>query len=105
MRLSCSCAMRLGFSIIPLVAATVGAQPPVYLTQWGTSGIANGQFETPEGVATDAAGNVYVADTYGHRIQKFTSTGGYITKWGTHGSANGQFENPVGGATDAAGEG
>src|SRR5436309_2955805 len=91
----------LGFaSILP---ATVGAQPPVYLTQWGSFGSGDGQFNTPVGVATDAAGNVYVADFYNPRIQKFTSTGTYLTQWGSFGSGNGQFGAPVGVATDAAG--
>ena len=55
------------------------------------------------GVATDADGNVYVADESNNRIQKFTSSGAYITQWGSFGSGNGQFNNPSGVATDAAG--
>src|SRR5207245_6812961 len=67
--------------------ATVGAQPPVYLTQWGTYGSGDGQFGffAPSAVATDAAGNVYVVDAYNYRIQKFTGTGTYLTQCGSLG--------------------
>ena len=51
----------------------------------------DGQLRQPYGIATDVTGNVYVADTGNHRIQKFTSNGTFITKWGSHGSADGQF--------------
>jgi hypothetical protein len=66
-------------------------------------GHGNGQFFGPGGVATDGAGNVYVADTYNHRIQKFTSTGTYLTQWGTAGSGDGQLIEPTPVATDGAG--
>jgi hypothetical protein len=39
--------------------------------QAGTIGGAGGQFNLPGDVATDAAGNVYVADWGNDRIQKF----------------------------------
>ena len=33
--------------------------------------MATGQFRIPVGLAIDQAGNVYVADTLNHRLQKF----------------------------------
>ncbi|HST05943.1 MAG TPA: hypothetical protein VLQ48_14580, partial [Chloroflexia bacterium] len=41
----------------------------------------NGEMNEPIGVAVDAQGNVYVADSVNHRIQKFDSTGAYSTQW------------------------
>src|SRR2546427_358857 len=91
----------LGFaSILP---ATVGAQPPVYLTQWGTFGSGNGQFCDPTAVATDGAGDVFVVDSGNFRIEKFSGTGAYLTQWGSYGSGDGQFIIPIGVATDATG--
>ncbi|TMQ56414.1 MAG: hypothetical protein E6K72_05275, partial [Candidatus Eisenbacteria bacterium] len=76
-----------------LLALALLATPPpapaeeeeyVYLTQWGSFGTGNGQFQYPTGVATDAAGNVYVVDpVVNHRIQKFTGAGAYLTQWGS----------------------
>jgi hypothetical protein len=44
----------------------------VFVSQWGTLGDGDGEFESPEGVRVDAAGTViYVADWLNHRIQKF----------------------------------
>jgi len=40
----------------------------------GSYGIDDGQFLYPYGVAVDSSGNVYVADTNNHRIQKFKSS-------------------------------
>ena len=86
-----------------VLPAAVSAQPPPYLTQWGTYGAGDGQFDGPGGMAVDASGNVYVADYGNHRVQKFTSTGAYVAQWGTHGSGNGQFNGPEGVAVDAGG--
>lgn len=36
----------------------------------------------PGGIAVDPAGNIYVADTWNHRVQKFDKDGKFLTKWG-----------------------
>jgi len=68
----------------------------VAIASWGSAGTGPGQFNMPYGVATDAAGNVYVADTYNDRVQVFTGTGAFVTQWGSAGSAPGQFDRPMG---------
>jgi DNA-binding beta-propeller fold protein YncE len=80
-----------------------------YLTQWGSLGAGDGQFESPRGIAVDDSGNVYVADSDMYaggrhdQIQKFTSSGTFITRWGTYGHGNGQFSDPDDVAVDASG--
>ncbi len=85
---------------------TLGPNSPLALDRkWGGYGTANGQFKNPASVATDGAGNVYVADSGNHRIQKFGPSGTFIAKWGRNGGAgssgsgNGEFYNPTGIAT------
>ena len=59
--------------------------------QWGSYGIlegndsAEGLFNQPWGIAVDPSGFVYVADTWNHRIQKFSSSGRFIRSWGQFG--------------------
>ena len=48
-----------------------------------------GQFDYPGGIAVDGSGNVYVADTDNHRVQKFTSDGTFLTQWGSAGQRTG----------------
>jgi sugar lactone lactonase YvrE len=69
----------------------------------GTYGSGNGQFYEPEAVAVDPSGYVYVAESGGCRVQKFTSTGTFVTKWGERGSGDGMFYYPGGIAADTAG--
>ncbi|MDQ6723597.1 MAG: hypothetical protein M3Z01_04960 [Thermoproteota archaeon] len=73
---------------------------------WGSNGTDNGQFgqyNSPNGIAIDSSGNLYVSDYDNNRIQKFDSNGTFITKWGSEGSKDGQFLNPQGIATDSSG--
>ena len=75
----------------------------VPMARWGSSSQNEGKFNNPQGIATDAAGNVYVADSFNDRIQMFTPGGTYITGWGEYGTDDGQFRLPVGVAVDSAG--
>jgi sugar lactone lactonase YvrE len=43
----------------------------VFLTAFGSSGSAPGQFNAPDDVVVDASGNVYVSDSGNSRVQKF----------------------------------
>jgi surface protein len=70
---------------------------------------ASAKFNQPFGVAVDGSGNVYVADTYNHRIRKITSLGVVTTLvGGAEGEADGtgtsaQFKYPQGIVLDASG--
>ena len=81
----------------------------------GTSGAANGmgtaaRFNNPTGVALDAAGNVYVADSANHTIRKISAAGlvSTLAGTGTYGykddtGTSAQFNGPSAVAVDAAG--
>jgi DNA-binding beta-propeller fold protein YncE len=49
-----------------------------WLMSWGEPGEGEGQFHTPHSIATDAAGNVYVADRGNGRIQVFDGNGKFL---------------------------
>jgi len=55
-------------------------------------------------MATDAAGNLYVADTKNHRIQVFDVTGRPLRAFGVMGKLDGQLNEPCGVALDAKGD-
>ena len=82
----------------------------------GTAGSANGNgtaatFSSPQGIAIDGAGNLYVADTGNHLIRMITPAGDVTTLAGTAGSAAhtddtgaaARFNTPQGIAADRAG--
>jgi DNA-binding beta-propeller fold protein YncE len=48
--------------------------------KWGTYGKGDGQFTSPQGLAVDSQGNVFVADHEANRIQKFDSNGKFLSK-------------------------
>jgi tripartite motif-containing protein 71 len=88
-------------NIIYVSSADIGASS--YTVQkFDVDGILLGQWSSPRtvptyngyGIAFDSSGNVLVANTFSHRIEKFTTGGTLITQWGTRGSADGQFDSP-----------
>ncbi len=71
-----------------------------FVAQWGGQGTGNGQFESPRGIATDCAGNVYVTDFSNPRVQVFTGNGVYETQFGN----SSVFTNPQAIAVDKNGD-
>jgi len=65
----------------------------LFLNQWGgfgdvtTGNAPGGTFNQPWGIAVDKDGNVYVADLWNHRIQKFSPDGEFLLMWGKFGQA------------------
>ncbi len=74
-----------------------------FTNMWGSEGAGDGQFNKPRGVAADQTGNIYVADSNNHRIQKFSSEGDFLIKWGSEGTGDGQFFRPYDVVVDAEG--
>ena len=102
-RLSAAFVLAFAAAAISCGSFPTFASAATYVTQWGSAGTGDGQLSGPRGVAVDATGNVYVAESGNNRIQKFTSVGAYVTKWGSTGTGNGQFGNPTGVAVDSSG--
>src|SRR6185503_1883454 len=67
-----------------------------FVTQWGSFGSGDGQFNAPKSVAVDAAGYVYVVDRLNSRIQKFTAAGAFVTKWSLAGNTSDVAVDAVG---------
>jgi len=74
----------------------------VSITQWGTAGTGNGQFNAPAGMAVHGA-TIYVSDTGNDRVQAFDLTGNYLFQFGSSGMGDGQFSYSTDLDTDSAG--
>jgi sugar lactone lactonase YvrE len=62
-----------------------------------------GDFAKPSGVAVDAEGNLYVADTLNNRIEIFDADGQFVSTFGKAGDGPGYFARPKGVAIDSDG--
>jgi tripartite motif-containing protein 71 len=88
-----------------LVYSSAGA----LLARWGTgagdgaAGSGAGEFDDPEAVAVNGAGDVYVADTGNDRIVELSPAGAVLDTWGSAGTADARFHSPDGVAVDGAG--
>ncbi len=79
-------------------------KPPTYSSSFGTYGTGNGQLREPEGgLATDAAGNVWVSDTENSRLEEFNSKGEFVRTVGSSGEGAGQFKTTYGVTVDSKG--
>jgi hypothetical protein len=56
-----------------------------FVTNFGSMGSENGQFDYPEFVATDSRGNIYVSEYSNNRIQKFDPNGQWTMHIGSKG--------------------
>ena len=81
-----------------------------FVRKWGgpfamnVFGSFNGWFATVTSVASDTVGNLFVADFYNHRIQKFAADGTFLTSFGKEGDGPGQFRYPIAAAVTTRGE-
>ena len=69
----------------------------------GGQGKGRGQLNGPRGIAVDAAGNFYIADTGNARVEKFSPDGNYLATVGFSGVGGGELQQPNGIAVDPAG--
>lgn len=62
-----------------------------YITEWGGTGSAPGQFLVPHALALDSRGRLFVADRDNNRIQIFDQDGNFIDAWTQFGRPSGLF--------------
>lgn len=74
-----------------------------FLFKFGGDGTGDGEFNSPYGITTDSQNNIYVADTWNHRVQVFDSNGNFKLKFGSFGSGIGQLRSPSGIVVDGNG--
>ncbi len=85
------------------VTNTGGTWQAQHVATWGGPGAGNGQFNGPYGITLDPAGNLWVADGFNHRLQKFDSDGNFLGVVGSAGTGEGQFITPTWVSFDSTG--
>jgi RHS repeat-associated protein len=76
---------------------------PWYTSSFGSFGSGSGQLLEPSDLATDASGNVWVADTENARLEEWNAKGELLRTIGSYGTGNGQFEGLYGVTVDSLG--
>jgi DNA-binding beta-propeller fold protein YncE len=66
------------------------------ISTWGSKNGSGGKFTEPFGIATAPNGDVYVADTYGDKIESFDAEGNFLHSFGGYGYGPGLFTYPYG---------
>ena len=67
-----------------------------YVDSFGCYGDGNGQFNRPNGIAQDRAGNLYVSDSFNDRVQVFDCKGQFLSTFSKKGSTSEQINIPCG---------
>lgn len=66
----------------------------------GVRSAQDGEFNSPNDLDVDRAGNLYVCDQLNARVQTFDASGAFIKNFGVRGDSDYQFEGPMGLALD-----
>ena len=59
---------------------------PSYVAQFGAYRGGHGKLDWPEDLTIDSKGNIWIADTFNDRVQKFSATGEYLSQFGSWGT-------------------
>jgi len=70
----------------------------------GRYGVGEGEMANPRGVETDRRGDIYVADKWNDRVQKFAADGRFIIQWDGPGSQGDKLHTPNEVRVDASGD-
>lgn len=87
------CVQKFNSAYVPVTIAT--ASPGKPSNSFGTTGVFNGQFKRPAGIAYEkVSGQLAVADSLNGRIQFFTAAGAWASNLGSFGSGPLKFTMP-----------
>ncbi len=79
------------------------SQDGTFLTTWGQTGSAPGEFDQPHTLSLDSRGRVFVGDRSNGRVQVFEPDGTFVVEWRQFGRPSGMFidENDILYVTDS----
>jgi len=76
-----------------------------FIKEWGSYDTSNElEVNSPQGIAVDSSGSIYIANKGNNNVSKFDSSGIFIKSWGIKGTDDGQFNDPRGIAVDSSGD-